>query len=173
MNDKEYLPYKTINVFIESDYLRIILENIIKNINKLPKEDQISFGQSFREYVNILGFRNPMRAPLPLKVNAYLRAFEDMDEVIPFTLSIWTKIHRDFASEVKSWLESEGWTGLSLERDFDETEGFVSNWPESLTFEKLTKEFEKAHPELDYDEDDLILMILWISGKLPDEDYRL
>jgi len=173
MSEKEYIPYKTINVFIDSDYLRNTLEYILKNFKTLPKQDQISFSILFREYVNILGFRNPMRAPLPLQVNAYARAFEDMDEVIPFTLSTWTKIKDDFAKKVKAWLTSEGWKELNLEKKFDETEGFIKNWPDSLTFEKLIKEFEKAHPDLDFDHDDLILMILWISGKLPDEDSGL
>lgn len=173
MAENEILPYKTINVFIERDHLRNILEHIIKNINTLSKEDQISFGKSFREYVDILGFRNSMRAPLPLQVNAYVRAFEDMDEVIPYTLSTWTKIRKDFALKVKDWLDSEGWKALVLERNFDETEGFIRDWPESLTFEKMIKGFEKANPDYDFDENDLFLMVLWISGKLPDEDYRL
>ena len=173
MTDNEYLPFKTINVFIEHDKLKNILEFIIKNINTLPKENQISFIKSFKEYVNILGFRNPMRAPLPLQVNAYVDAFEDMDEVVPFTLSTWTKIKHDFAEEVKEWLDSQGWKELSLEKNYDETQGFIHDWPESLTFEELIEEFNKAHPDLDYDKDDLFLMILWISGKLPDEDYRL
>jgi hypothetical protein len=141
MAENEYLPYKTINVFIEHDHLRKTLEHIIKNIDTLSKEDQISFGKSFREYVDILGFRNSMRAPLPLQVNAYVSAFEDRDEVIPFTLSTWTKIRKDFALKVKDWLEAEGWKELNLERNFDDN--------------------------------DLLLMVLWISGKLPNEDYRL
>ncbi len=173
MTEKEYLPYKTINVFIEQDYLRHILEFILQNINLLPKEDQITFGSSFREHVNILGFRNPMRAPLPLQLNAYINAFEEKDEIIPFTLSTWTKLNKDFAKEVKEWLESEGWKELSLTRVFNETEGFINNWPADLTFEKLKKEFKKAHPDLDFDEDDLILMILWISGQLPEKEHGL
>jgi len=173
MANKEYLPFKTINVFIERNNLREILEFVIKNVDKLPKEDQISFGNSFREYVSILGFRNPLRAPLPLQVNAYVRAFEDMDEVIPFTLTSWTKLRSDFAEKVKDWLKSEGWEDLQLEREYDETSGFIREWPESLTFEKLNDDFAKANPNLDYDQDELLVMILWISGKLPDEDYRL
>lgn len=173
MAENEYLPYKTINVFVERDHLRKTLEHIIKNINTLSKEDQISFGKEFREYVDILGFRNSMRAPLPLQVNAYVRAFEDMDEVIPFTLSTWTKIRKDFALKVKDWLDSEGWKALDLERNFDETEGFIREWPETFTFEKMIKGFEKANPDYDFDDNDLLLMVLWISGKLPNEDYRL
>lgn len=173
MSDNEYLPYKTINIYIERDFLKETLEYVIQNINTLPKENQIAFGNKFREYVTILGFRNPMRAPLPLQVNAFVRAFEDMDEVIPFTLSTWANLRHDFAVKVKDWLTSEGWKDLNLEREFDEREGFVRDWHASVTFESLIQEFEKAHPGLDFDEDDLILMILWISGKLPDKEFRL
>lgn len=173
MTEIEYLPFKAINVFIEDEYLRKTLESILKNINTLPKEDQISFGNSFREYVNILGFRNPLRAPLTLQVNAYIKAFEDKDEVVLFTLSAWTKINSDFANIVKSWLESEKWDHLSLERNFNENEGFLNKWPDELSFEKIIKDFEKDHPDLDFDQDDLILMVLWISGRLPEEDSGL
>jgi len=173
MTENEYLPYKTINVFIESDYLRKTLEFILTNINTLPKEGQISFVNSFKEYVNILGFRNPMRAPLMLQVNAYIRAFEEKDEVIPFTLSTWSKIKSEFASEVKSWLESEGWDQLSTEREFDENMGFLKNLPEGLSFEQIIDRFKKARPDLAFEEDDLILMVLWISGRLPQEDSGL
>lgn len=173
MTENEYLPYKAINVYIESDFLRKTLEFILKNINSLPKEDQISFVKLFREFVNILGFRNPMRAPLTLQVNAYIKAFEEKDEVIPFTLSTWAKIKSDFASKVKSWLESEGWDQLSIEKNFDENEGFLNKWPEGLSFEKIIEDFKKAHPKFDFDEDNLILMVLWISGRLPQEDSGL
>lgn len=173
MTEIEYLPFKAINVFIESEYLRKTLKSILKNINSLPKEDRISFGNSFREYVNILGFRNPLRAPLTLQVNAFIKAFEEKDEVVPFTLSTWTKINSDFANKVKSWLESEGWDQLSLEKDFNENEGFLNKWPDGLSFEKIIEDFEKAHPDLDFDQDDLILMVLWISGRLPEEDSGL
>jgi hypothetical protein len=74
---------------------------------------------------------------------------------------------------VKSWLESEGWDQLSTEKIFNENEGFLNKWPEGLSFEKIIDDFKKAHPKLELDEDDLILMVLWISGRLPQEDSGL
>jgi len=173
MAEKETLSFKTINVFIERDYLAQTLESILQEKKDLPKEDQIAFNNLFRKYVSVLGFRNPLRAPLQLQVNAFASAFEDKDEVVPFTLSTWTKLHEDFATLVKNWLESEGWEGLSLERSFEGAEGFVDEWPEDLSFDDLVKKFQKDNPDQDYGENDIILMVLWISGQLPPEQSEL
>jgi hypothetical protein len=169
MPEIEYLPYKAINVFIDRDYLEHTLEMILKEKQKLPKEDQIEFTKAFKQYVNILGFRNATRAPLRLQVNALASAFEEKDEVVLFTLSTWTKLNIGFAEKVKDWLESNGWENLALERKYNETEGFINKWPEKLTFEKLEQEFNKVNTDLEFTRDDLILMVLWISGQLPEQ----
>lgn len=173
MKDKEYLPYKTINVFIDRDYLENLVESILTNKDQLSKQEQIAFTKSFKQYVTILGFRNVTRAPLPLQINAYADAFVEKEEVVPFTLSIWTKLNADFAEQVKSWLKSEGWENLALERKFSETDGFVKEWPEDLSFDKLVDAFEAAHPDETFSRDDLILMTLWISGQLPEDQSEL
>lgn len=169
MAENEYLPYKAINVFIERDYLEQIIEATLKGIESLSKEDQIAFTNSFKQYVSILGFRNAVRAPFSLKVNAYATAFEGKDEVVPFTLSTWTKLNADLAKSVKNWLETEGWKELTLERHFSESEGFINEWPDKLSFDKLEKKFKKANPDIEFSRDDLILLVLWISGQLPNE----
>ncbi len=167
MAENEYLPYKTINVFINRDYLEIVLHDILIGVKKLSKAKQITFSKFFKKYINILGFRDPTRAPLPLRINAYISAFEGKDEVIPFTLSTWAKIKSGFANKVSAWLDAEGWKDLSLERDYNEEEGFLTNWPKKLTFDKLVKKFKKDNAEIKFSRDDLILMVLWISGQLP------
>lgn len=173
MTDNEYLPYKTINVFINRDYLNQILENILNNKEKLSKENQISFAKQFRQHINVLGFRNPLLAPLPLQVRAYASAFEEKDDVIPFTLSSWAQINAGFAEKVRSWMEKQNWNVLPLERHFNESEGFINEWPNKMTFEKLTKKYKKDHPDDEINQDDLILMVIWISGQLPPEDSQL
>lgn len=173
MSDTGQFPYKAINVFIDHDYLQNLIERVLVNIKELPKQDQIDFSQTFRHYVKVLGFRNPTQAPLPLQVKSYVEAFEDKEEIIPFTLSVWTKIEHDLAKKVKAWLEKKGWDNLSLERKFSESDGFSSNWPSELTIEKLSEEFTEDHPDLKFDQDDIILMILWISGKLPIGDSNI
>ena len=169
MAENETLSFKTINVFIERDFLESKLEEILQAKDELPKEEQIDFNNHFRKFVSVLGFRNPLRAPRQLQVNAYASAFEEKEEVVPFTLSTWTNLNQDFAKQVKGWLDSEDWENLSLERSFEDSDGFRDNWPEGVTFEKLSKKFQKDHPDVEFETDDLTLMILWISGQLPPE----
>lgn len=169
MTTNEILPFKSINVYIERDYLEKVAKNILEGVGKLKKEEQIGFSQNFRKFVSVLGFRNPLRAPLSLQVNAYASAFEEKEEVIPFSLTTWAKVNTDLADKVKSWLESEGWEGLALVRDYEEDSGFIADWPDDITFDQVEENFQKAHPEFEFDRDDLILMVLWIAGKLPKE----
>jgi hypothetical protein len=169
MPDKEYLPYKAINVFMDRTYLEKVVKEILEGIDQLSKVAQSEFAQFFRKNVNVLGFRNPVRAPLSLRINAYAAAFEEKEEVIPYTLSTWAAVKPDLAENVKSWLESEGWQDLTAERSFEEGQGFYSDWPKKLTFDKLLDKYQKAYPDDTIDRDDLILMVLWISGNLPKE----
>jgi microsomal dipeptidase-like Zn-dependent dipeptidase len=170
MSEIEYLPYKTINVFIEErEYLNKVIETVLDGKNNLSKEEQIDFVKQFKQYVNVLGFRNVLKAPKKLQINAYVAAFENKNEVVPFTLSIWAAIKSDLAKEVQDWLQAEGWEFVAVHRSFDENEGFVNQWPDGLTFDKLVENFEKANPKTKADRNDLILMLLWISGQLPTE----
>jgi len=173
MTENEYLPYKSINVFINRDYLESAVRLVLQEYRQLPQEKARPFIKQFREHVNILGFRNTIKAPLSLQINAFASAFEEKNEVVPFTLSTWANIKSDLAVEVESWLKSEGWKGLTVDREFNDAEGFLSNWPKKLTFKKLIKDFKKAKPDVEFDQDDLILMVIWISGKLPPDESEL
>jgi len=169
MPQLEHSPYKSINVYIERDFLEGLLESILQGFNELPKEDQLMFVKAFKQHVTILGFRNPLRAPLRLQINAYATAFEENDEVVPFTLTTWAKMKSELAENVNNWLDSEGWKDLALEREYEESQGFSGEWPEALTFDAIAKKFEEAHPKFDFSQDELILMVIWVSGKLPPE----
>lgn len=173
MAEMEHLPYKAINVYMEQDYLERLLKNILIGIKKAPKADQINFSKFLKQEVNVLGFRDPTRAPLTLQVRALATAFEGKEEVIPVTLNTWTKLNKKLADSVKEWLESEGWQDLSLEREYEENGGFKAEWPKKVTFEKLVEKFQKDHPAEKVDRDDLILMVLWISGQLPKDQAEI
>jgi hypothetical protein len=169
MPDFEILPYKTINVFINQEYLTEVAKDILSKVKKLPKADQIAFSHFMRKHINVLGFRDSSRAPEPLQVNAIIKVFEEKDDVVPFLLSTWAKINKKLAKDVKAWLKAEGWENLETEREFVEGEGFIAEWPKKLTFDKLVKDYQKANPDSKINRDDLILMVLWVSGKLPPE----
>lgn len=167
MNEVEYLSFKTINVFIERGFLEEILTQILTNLRDLSKENQIEFNQHFKKYVTVLGFRNPKHAPLPLQVKAFATAFEEKEEVIPFTLSTWAKIKDDLANAVLKWLQSENWDDLALVRNFDDDQGFKNDWPDDLSLDTVIEDYQKDHADMEVSKDDLTLMILWVSGRLP------
>lgn len=169
MSDIETIPFKAINVYINEDYLESVLKSVLTGYKKLSKKAQIEFTVFLRKYVTVLGFRDPSRAPLPLQVNALAKAFEEKDEVVPYVLSTWTKVNKKFTGQVKSWLEDQGLKNLATEREYAEGTGFTQDLPKKYGFDKLEKGYKKDNPESKFDRDDLILMVLWISGRLPKE----
>lgn len=169
MADIETIPFKAINVYINEDYLETVLKSVLTGYKKLPKQAQIEFTVFLRKYVTVLGFRDPSRAPLTLQVNALAKAFEEKDEVVPYVLSIWAKVNKKFADMVKSWLEDQGLKDLATEREYAEGAGFTQDLPKKYAFDKLEKAFAKDNPDAKFDRNDLILMVLWLSGRLPKE----
>lgn len=169
MSTIETVPFKAINVFINQDYLESMLKAVLTGYKKLSKQKQIEFTHFLRKYVTILGFRDPSRAPLTLQVHALAKAFEDKDEVVPYVLSVWAAINKKLAADVEAWLTEKKFENLSAEREYAEDAGFTPDFPEKMGFDKLEKDFAKANPDAKYERDDLILMVLWISGRLPKE----
>ena len=169
MADIETIPFKAINVYINEDYLETILISVLTGYKKLPKQAQIEFTVFLRKYVTVLGFRDPSRAPLTLQANALAKAFEGKDEVVPYVLSVWAKVNKKFAGQVESWLKDQGLKNLTTEREYAEDAGFTLDLPKKFAFDKLEKAFSKDNPDTKFDRDDLILMVLWISGRLPKE----
>jgi len=167
MNPVENLPFKTINVYLERGFLEKILEQILRNIRNLPKETQIEFTQVFKKFVTVLGFRNPLHAPLPLQIKAFANAFEEKEEIIPFTLSAWATLNNELANGVFDWLKSKKWTDLEKNRGYEDSLGFSNDWPESQPLESISKKFEESNPKIQSTDDEIMLMILWISGRLP------
>jgi hypothetical protein len=167
MAEKAILPYKAINVYMEQEYLESVLKAVVIGAKKLSKKEQIEFAKFLKKYVHVLGFRDPSRAPLSLQVKALVTAFEEKDEVVPVVLSIWTKANKKLVKPVKTWLEAEGFKDLATERDYEEGSGFVADWPKKMAFDKMVKKFQKDNPDVKIEQDDLVLMALWMSGQLP------
>ena len=55
MPTNEILPFISINVYIEREYLEKVAKNILEGVGKLEKEEQIGFSQNFRKYISVLG----------------------------------------------------------------------------------------------------------------------
>jgi hypothetical protein len=47
--------------------------------------------------------------------------------------------------------------------------GFLNRWPKAEQFDVLDEAFRAAHPETASSKDDISLMVVWISTRLPYE----
>jgi hypothetical protein len=56
---------------------------------------------------------------------------------------------------------------LPLEVDRSSLPGFLTKWPKNEDFEKIVFGFRERFPSLDSKDDDIALMAVWISGRLP------
>ena len=82
-------------------------------------------------------------------------------------LSAWAEVHSGLRSQVHELLVSRGWEILPPETDHTRLAGFMPTWPEEEDFEKLIIAFKANYPENNAIDDDISLMVVWISGRLP------
>jgi hypothetical protein len=168
MTEIDEKAYKAINVFVEREDLEDVLSQMFAKLKQLPKDIQIKFFAAYRKYIKINGFRNPVMAPLPFQVNALADAFEKEDEVIPFTLSTLTKTMPELAKSLQTFMDNDKWGETKLERPFVEGEGFASGWPKKMTTETFLKKFSKSYPNVEAPELAVLLLAIWISGRIPE-----
>ena len=64
-------------------------------------------------------------------------------------------------------LEKLNWEMLPLEADRTKVPGFLTKWPAADDFESLVQEYVNMHPDIGYNSDEVSLMIVWLSGRLP------
>ena len=108
-------------------------------------------------------------APLPLKVKHSEQVFEKNPEYVKHILAGWAEINTDLAEKMYAFLSQHGWKLLPLKVDRSKLNGILPTWPKGDDFESLTKGFAETYPEYAEQLDDVTLMIVWVSNRLPVE----
>ncbi len=170
MIDKiSYLPFHAINEFMLPDYRREIIKFVLSNLSQLSDGSQREINSLVRKYVNVQGFRNSSQAPLMLKVNGAIATFEKSPQFVAAILNGWQQLKTVLAEEISQLLLNRSWQILPKEADRTKLPGFMTKWPQSETFEMLTSEYSNSHPDSSVSENDITLMIVWLSNRLPYE----
>lgn len=170
MTDKiQYLPFHAINEFMLPDYRREVIKTVYVEFPTLNEDRQKTINGLVRKNVQIQGFRNSLLAPIPLKVNASIKVFEKSAPFAGAMLSAWCEIKHELSLNVNQLLENKGWKILPIEADRSKLPGFQMKWPANDTFEKLISSFREMFPENRDNENDINLMIVWLSNRLPYE----
>lgn len=169
MNDKKasFLPFHAVNEFMRNDYRASVVRYTLNALPALPDEFRVSIDRLTRKIVKVPGFRNSAKAPTSLRIKPTIDAFEKSPALVAAVLSAWSEAHLELREKVHDLLVERGWEILPLEADRTKLPGFITKWPKGEDFEILGAAFAEKYPDLRVDSDDVSLMVVWVSGRLP------
>lgn len=169
MTDKtaEFLPFHAINEFMRPDYRLTVIRSALTALPSLPDRFRTAIEKLTKQYVRVAGFRNSLQAPAPLRVTPTAEAFEKHPELVAAILAAWAESHAELRARVYDLLKGQGWELLPAEADRTRLPGFLTRWPNGQDFEVLNKAYAEAHPDHQATDDDVSLMVVWLSGRLP------
>jgi hypothetical protein len=164
-----FVPFNGINQFMLPDYRRQVLQTVFGHLDQLPPEQKSRMGTLMRRFLQLPGFRNPTLAPLGVKVRGAVAPFEKSADFASAILAGWAELHPELMSQVYHLLKDRGWELLPLDADRTKVPGFLTRWPAEETYEVLNQTYLEQFPQSRASEDDVRLMAVWISGRLPFE----
>ena len=172
MTDKEkaaFLPFSAINDYMREDYRLEVVRTVLQSLPDLPKGERDGVERQISKNVTVPGFRNSSKAPYQVKVKPVADAFQKNSHLAGAILSAWSASQPELRTQVSELLTSRGWEILPADADRTKLPGFLTRWPKSEEFEILDRAFHAKFPESQAKDDDISLMVVWISGRLPYE----
>jgi len=188
-NTIEFLPLQAINEFMRPDFRLNVIRKTLSALSQLPDNFSSPINHLTRRFVKVPGFRNSEKAPTMVKVLPMANAFEKSSELVGAVLSAWAEIHKDLRLQVFNVLKERDWPffpdeihslqdlpAFKTERDWgvfpleaDRTKlpGFLIFWPKGEDFENIYETFTKLNPEATSSLDEVSLMAVWLSMRLP------
>ncbi len=163
----QFLPFSAINLFMRPDYRAIVVKTALLSIPSLPKPVQGQFDSYTKKWVTVPGFRNSVQAPLQVKIKPFITAFEKSPDVAGFVIKLWADLHPDLKTQIYDLLIERHWEVLPADADRTKLPGFIPNWPEGEDFEQLQEFYKIKFPESQAAADDISLMAVWLSTRLP------
>lgn len=171
MSDKQtqFFHFHTINEFMLPEYRLQVLTQVISNLDTLPAELRAQLIAQIRQLVKVPGFRNSSQAPAAVKVRGSVQAFERSPQFAANVLSAWSELNPGLRQQVHDLLTARGWKLLPVDADRTKLPGFLTRWPKAEQFDVLDEAFRVQFPETTASKDDISLMEVWLSTRLPYE----
>jgi len=169
VDDKKvaFLPFHAINQFMIDEYRSNVIRTIFQRFNDLSADRRSAINRMIKIYMQVPGFRNSALAPLPLKVRGAANAFEKYPSFTAQILQAWSELHTDLRQRVYDVLKHRNWELLPPEVDRTKLPGFLPKWIKGENYDILDKAFFEDNPDYQVSTDDIRLMVVWLSGRLP------
>ncbi|WP_075074240.1 hypothetical protein [Longilinea arvoryzae] len=172
MNEKQqtqFLQFHAINEFMLPEYRQQVLTQVMSNLESLPADLRSRLNGQIRQLVKVPGFRNSSLAPVQVKARSAVQAFERSPQFAANVLAAWSELNIELRQQIFDFLTARGWTILPLDADRTKLPGFLTRWPKAEQFDMLDETFRSLHPETTHSKDDISLMAVWLSTRLPYE----
>jgi len=163
----KFLPFHAINDFMLDEFRLEVIRTALGGLDNLPAERRSAINNQIKRLFKIPGFRNSAAAPIALKIRNAVPVFEESPVFVAEVLAAWTDLHPELANQVLAFLTERGWPLLPLDAPRTRLPGFLTTWPRAEEFEVLVKAFREQHPDTPASDDDISLMVAWLSGRLP------
>ena len=162
-----FLPFHALSRFMRDDYRQTVVRTTMNALPTLPDDLRSAIDKQTKRHVTVPGFRNSVKAPTALKIRAMTDAFEKRAGLVGVILAAWAEVQTELRQQVYDLLTERGWEVLPLEADRTKLPGFFTKWPAKEDFEVLNEAFKTKYPETETTTDDVSLMAVWISTRLP------
>jgi len=163
----QFLPFAAINNFMLPEYRLQVLGMVLNRLDKLSGERRGAINAQLRRHLQVPGFRNAALAPLPIKIKNSVTPFERSSEMVAQILAGWYELHPVLCQQVNDLLIERGWEMLPADTDRTKLPGFLTRWPKKESFEAITTAFHQKYPDEPAEDNDISLMTVWLSGRLP------
>lgn len=165
----QFIPFHAINEFMRTDFRMILLRSTLLALPDLPSKTQASVNKLTKKYVKVPGFRNSAKAPASVKAVGMVKAFEKQPQLVAAMISAWSEANLELRGQVFNVLTDYGWKLLPQEANRTRLPGFLTQWPEEEDYDKIYDTYNEAYPEGEYSIDEVSLMAVWLSLRLPVE----
>ncbi|HWQ47328.1 MAG TPA: hypothetical protein VN376_10690 [Longilinea sp.] len=163
----KFIPFHAINDMMLAEYRLQVLQWVFSKLDELPTDKKNAIQASVRRFAQVQGFRNAAMAPAPLRAKGSVKAFEQHPGFVSQILSAWAALQPQFAQRVYTLLEKRGWKLLPIETEREKLPGFLTRWRKSEDFDVIHAAYREDNPEETNSDDDISLMVIWLSGRLP------
>jgi hypothetical protein len=169
MNDQkvQFLPFHAINEFMLDDYRQKVMQVVLSRSNELSPAQKGALAGQIKRHVSVQGFRNSSAAPLSLKIKGAVTAFQRQPDFTARILQAWTELNPELRLQVHEMLSERNWEILPADADRSKLPGFLTDWPETETYDVLNQAFNEKYPDTPASEDDVRLMVVWVGNRLP------
>ncbi len=165
----QFLPFAAINNFMLPEYRLQVISYVLNRLDQLTGERRGAINGQLKRHLQVPGFRNSAQAPLPIKIKNSVAPFERSSDFVAQILSGWYELHPVLLEQVNQLLVERGWELLPVDTDRAKLPGFLTRWPKKETFEIVNAAFHARFPNEPAEDNDVSLMTVWLSGRLPYE----